>query len=927
MAIYKEDIADINLETGNIHRSFLRHSIGTQDQHADHFGIRVMRDGEPVDLTGISVQGVFMPPQGSPIAITGDTYTIVEGNVAKVILPQACYNYEGSFTLAIKLIDITDSITGTIRIIDGVVDNTHASGTVAPTGSVPTYQEILSVYDDLVDALADVASYASNFAPEFVQGTANAAGSFVMNDGVLYLLPDGHTAGTTWANTTKTQANVGGQLSDLKSAITFQSNGAPLLMKDKTSDNVGPDYYQLDTTVEWEQGSFDSTGEKEDDKTIRSNEMDGGYLIHNTKSGNQYIVARTLAGTDTTQSYPWMDSFTNAEYYYIPSVSDTYKTKIRQRIGDGTGTIVPSQNALEIFRAEKIVPSLDNFQQNRKMDIVLINDKLYKPAGIAFEQGNFSTSSDGAFSSSIIRTGTFQGGIYIYNPGQKMGFCVMVNDGAGNKSYLSFSNSLGSSFYKDEFVYLPKLAVGTYRIKTRKIKATTPSVVYYEITPDDSSLLLLKSVETEMFMSGKCTSSGYGYDNTKAVTVELSLGKHKGIKFKSLNSNYRFAVYKHTGSTYSAITNGWRSSEEFNAYDPSATYVCMIGAVSGVSFNYNDAIAAVEVSFADKVYSYNRRYTDITYSLQWEHGNITSEGIVSDNHYIYAELPCVGNVEVKLNRPYCKFTVWKKDKNGVFSNLVDDNNVWTTYYCRYVSDDDDLTAYYVVVTSITETTTFTRFSYGKKGIKAYTYEDEGIKAYNPTLLYGKTIAVMGDSVVQGRVRKGNADGTNTVLSKPWAYMIAEANNVEPADFGIGGATVYGDEWYTLYTNRDKISGFDVVFVCAGGNDFGADVTEDNFKDAYQAVLTELLENNTSVIAVTPKTRATNSKNNLDLYLSDYVQFIIDVASNLNVPVINLYESTRADPVFIADMPDGIHPLDAGHRMIADFIMNNMPDIE
>ena len=219
MAIYKEDIADINLETGNIHRSFLRHSIGTQDQHADHFGIRVMRDGEPVDLTGISVQGVFMPPQGSPIAITGDTYTIVEGNVAKVILPQACYNYEGSFTLAIKLIDITDSITGTIRIIDGVVDNTHASGTVAPTGSVPTYQEILAVYDDLVDALADVASYAANFAPEFVQGTANAAGSFVMNDGVLYLLPDGHTAGTTWANTTKTQANVGGQLSDLKSAL------------------------------------------------------------------------------------------------------------------------------------------------------------------------------------------------------------------------------------------------------------------------------------------------------------------------------------------------------------------------------------------------------------------------------------------------------------------------------------------------------------------------------------------------------------------------------------------------------------------------------------------------------------------------------------------------------------------------------------
>ena len=51
MAIYKRDIASINLETGTIHRTFLNHSIGYKDQKADHFGIRVFRDGEPVDLT------------------------------------------------------------------------------------------------------------------------------------------------------------------------------------------------------------------------------------------------------------------------------------------------------------------------------------------------------------------------------------------------------------------------------------------------------------------------------------------------------------------------------------------------------------------------------------------------------------------------------------------------------------------------------------------------------------------------------------------------------------------------------------------------------------------------------------------------------------------------------------------------------------
>ncbi|MBO7711491.1 MAG: hypothetical protein J6S83_13560 [Lachnospiraceae bacterium] len=153
MAIYKRDIADINLETGNIHRSFLNHSIGYMDQKADHFGIRVFRNGEPVDLTGVSVQGVFMPPQGSPIAITSGN--IVSGNVAEVVLPQACYNYDGQFCLSIKLVDSTNSVTGTMRIVDGMVDNTHASGTVAPTAAVPTYQEVLSVYENMVETLED----------------------------------------------------------------------------------------------------------------------------------------------------------------------------------------------------------------------------------------------------------------------------------------------------------------------------------------------------------------------------------------------------------------------------------------------------------------------------------------------------------------------------------------------------------------------------------------------------------------------------------------------------------------------------------------------------------------------------------------------------------------------------------------------------
>lgn len=153
MAIYKSDIADINLNSGTIHRSFLSHAIGMTDSQADQFGIRAYRDGAEEDLTGATVQGFFRDSHGNNIAIT--TGGIVSGNMAVITLPQACYNYEGAFTLAIKLIG--GNVTGTVRIVDGTVSNTNTTGAVAPTETVPTYQEILATYDEMLDALEEFA--------------------------------------------------------------------------------------------------------------------------------------------------------------------------------------------------------------------------------------------------------------------------------------------------------------------------------------------------------------------------------------------------------------------------------------------------------------------------------------------------------------------------------------------------------------------------------------------------------------------------------------------------------------------------------------------------------------------------------------------------------------------------------------------------
>ena len=150
MAIYKDDIVDVDLNAGTIHRSFLNHSIGVGDNLVNRYGVRLFRNGSPVNVGGMNCEGFFIAPNGQSIAITSSDHTGVQDNIAWVALPQACYNYEGQFCLAIKVIG--DGITGTMRIVDGVVVNTGVSGAVAPTEDVPTYQEILAVYEQMLEA-------------------------------------------------------------------------------------------------------------------------------------------------------------------------------------------------------------------------------------------------------------------------------------------------------------------------------------------------------------------------------------------------------------------------------------------------------------------------------------------------------------------------------------------------------------------------------------------------------------------------------------------------------------------------------------------------------------------------------------------------------------------------------------------------------
>lgn len=154
MALYKEDFVDIELETGNIHRAFLNHTIGSGDILANRFGVRLFRNGEPVNVESAVVSGVFMAPDGTNYAINETSFpgsTWKSGNAAAVSLPGICYAASGQFCLAIKLSG--GSVNSTVRIVDGTVCETGEAGAVVPTSTIPTTEEIIAAYEEAVEVI------------------------------------------------------------------------------------------------------------------------------------------------------------------------------------------------------------------------------------------------------------------------------------------------------------------------------------------------------------------------------------------------------------------------------------------------------------------------------------------------------------------------------------------------------------------------------------------------------------------------------------------------------------------------------------------------------------------------------------------------------------------------------------------------------
>lgn len=178
MANYKEDIVDIEMKGGNIYRSFMNHTIGYGDDDANRFGIRVFRNGQPEALVG-DCFGLFMRADGGTVPIENG---VVDGNTAYVTLPEACYAVEGNFTLTIKVNG--GGVTGTMRIVDGVVSRTSTSVVIDPGTVVPSIETLINAINAAVTTLPADYSSMNGYMKDMVM---LESGTFSDADGVTHV--------------------------------------------------------------------------------------------------------------------------------------------------------------------------------------------------------------------------------------------------------------------------------------------------------------------------------------------------------------------------------------------------------------------------------------------------------------------------------------------------------------------------------------------------------------------------------------------------------------------------------------------------------------------------------------------------------------------------------------------------------------------
>ncbi len=202
-------------------------------------------------------------------------------------------------------------------------------------------------------------------------------------------------------------------------------------------------------------------------------------------------------------------------------------------------------------------------------------------------------------------------------------------------------------------------------------------------------------------------------------------------------------------------------------------------------------------------------------------------------------------------------------------------------------------------------------------------------------LKGLRINFLGDSITEGH-------GVSCRENVYWNVLKREYGLSEARGYGIGGTriarkTVPSDnprhdlDFVKRYSEMDDDA--DVVVIFGGTNDYGhgdaalgrfSDRTEYTFYGACHLLFEGMINKypEATIIVMTPLHRAgeMNAREGFEP-LKTYVDVIKEVAEYYSLPVLDLFATSGIQPsvpiIKEKYCPDGLHPNDAGHALIAE----------
>lgn len=161
----------VDLESGLVlqpQRAMLRKG----DKKANRVIARMTRDGEDVDLTGVSASGVFFrPPDGDELHLEGS----VNGSEVSVLLVDNCYTQQGRYDFDLVL--MIGDVRRTVLSISGQVHDEGSGAVIDLENVIPSIDDVIAQLDTMREATksAQDAATAANAATKNAGEKATAA--------------------------------------------------------------------------------------------------------------------------------------------------------------------------------------------------------------------------------------------------------------------------------------------------------------------------------------------------------------------------------------------------------------------------------------------------------------------------------------------------------------------------------------------------------------------------------------------------------------------------------------------------------------------------------------------------------------------------------------------------------------------------------